>query len=468
MVFLLFREKLTIDGYDELMYYLYSLKHLQATWSPLYSLFYALIHALIPWISTPYAVFWFVSGVLFPAAVYGLARRITGNAIFSAVCGGVLFLTHNGLGDFTKVHVFNFSVLTLSFLGIYRKDRIFRVLLWFLVLGLSIHLRMENLILAVVFLSAQLFSGDRKKNLVLITSGLLAFSAGALLPHWNGKNVLLTPNARVIDAFRDHYRWAHPRAKDFQEAFPEARSVATFAYYYPGDFLTHVGKNVAATPEVLLETLRPWKKEPSYLLSLLFLIALSFSFAGIRLSRGRTIWIFLGGLGAEILALNWIFHPWERYLAVGTFGLLIGAAALSSFLPKRMLVQRSASCLLVGLILWAVLAGRPDGTFQKLILADFENLPRSEKEVIILPDLFPLITHAEVAGQIPIFPIPMDHRRHLTEITTQFGVTLLCTHGKYEHFLRVHPEGREFLTAPEKYGFRESFRGSMLACYSKL
>lgn len=470
------------DLNDEGLYLLNSILGFSAVWSPLYSAYYWLAGQFIgDGISKFYATFYLTSAILLPTATYLLSYRFFKSWTVSILLSLIIFLSENNLGPITRLHVFNFSILTLLYLIFYSDRSVLKSTIFFCLLGLSIHLRIENFFLAIgllFMLFIDLSRGDTKKRYIFLY--LFFFFGAFALPTWNGFHPVFSGTERSMLAFVDHYIWAHsaltPDWAAFEKLYPKADSVLSFLMSYPYAFVVHIWSNLLHIPLELSKTVVPYYSHINPSRIFLLLLAIGYALPESRESVKATFrdWTFLFALLLPTLTLNIGMHPWGRYMVPLTFATMIFTVWFGQMLrlkiPFHWQWTRNkffAPTIVIVFVLASFLTQKnlPETAFSQ-ISKEWKNINVRNDERIIFSNFLPLFVSSKntplVYLAVAVFAKFGNWKLH--EQASLFCHTDLYDMPRYSGLTDTY---HDFIAKSEDYGFKPYYEGKLLWCARK-
>lgn len=341
-----------IDLLDETLY-LANRNTPIATWSPIYSIFYRFLNLFSENELKLYDLsFFVVSGILVPSALFLYLKRLGFHAAYCTLATVSISLTKVFIVSTPRVHNFNFSIVLLLFVFLYNNKNSYSKFLFFIIFGMTIYIRVENVFCAFAF-ALMLFASNIKKdnaketlkNFVL-NIGLFILGAFTTVCIWG-----FPFDERIKLAFVDHYIWRNPETTDnyitFFNKFPMSTSLKDFALNYPWDFLKHIINNLIDVPSKITEGLEissfTFDIFPSFVSSsgtlalLILLLTLAFQIPCVWVNRSQrqSLIFFLLAFSGQNLLIACILQPWVKYLPAIIFFVFIVSTTWVLFLLQR-------------------------------------------------------------------------------------------------------------------------------------
>ncbi|MBY0516421.1 MAG: hypothetical protein K2P81_05905 [Bacteriovoracaceae bacterium] len=374
-----------LDAHDESFYIGQAVSNYYvATWGALYAGFIR-ISALLT--NSSLATYdlnqMLVNGVLWPSSLFLLMRKCQINRLTSFLCSLIFVISRGNLASTPHIHIFNLSCLFLNFSLIYNSNNRYRFLLFYFFLGTSLFIRQDNFIFSITFLvlSQALSFFEKKKSFLMLAGIPLSFLTGYFLIY----SLVGTPyGKRAIEAFRDHYIWRNQdiatTALEFDQKFPKAKSILSFASEYPMYFIHHAAKNLGDLPIETMRTAVTKKWPPSNasinfilpgLIFLFFYLHILFDPGKSQISKIGLVFCF--SILAQGLMSATLLQPWVKYLpgvAFVVFGILL-PLFISQFLKRESHQSRRASYVFASLVSLLVCFAtfRHDPSFQTSVPA---------------------------------------------------------------------------------------------------
>lgn len=483
-----------IDIWDESIYIINSRKILVQEWSPIYSLYYRCLGLFIKDnLALHYAGYFSVSFVLFPIATYAVFKTIFTGRMIPTVFTTYLLIAQINFQVGPKIHIFNFSILAILFIiSLKLKFKRKEILLFFL-LGLLMHLRLENVIgILLLFFSLSLAQFKKipiKDFFIRTLSCFLSLGLGYFLILWfNDWPIISIDKNRFFHAFKDYYIWAYnDQTKstmtilDFDELFSQATTFYEFIYYYPSEFLSHLIINALQLRISIRESLSPLAGELSestiILLMRTFIIFFSFSFARFK-KEATPVLFFLASFSAPAIMIALVLDSQSKYLIFPSLLILISFIILMSFFRKRL--KFSPSYLHFAQLITLLCLGTYqvfNKSEENLIshrnavdhIKEFKKLKLKSSDTIYFSNFLPFYAlSTNPASLIILFEYANDPKLSFIDWLNKHNVTHACFSDVYVWKNHIpKPGGYDLFEAQSKnYGFKSiSETTDLIRCY---
>jgi hypothetical protein len=182
-------------------------------WAPLYQLSYFILNSFTNSLMDSFDIILFsFTFILFPSAIYGLARKINFSPEISAIVAFICLISPWNFPVDPKVEIFNMTWLALALIiRLGNLQASWRLLLFYFMMVISLYLRQDNFVVLFIVSLYDLIEFIRNRTWRKIVYLLLTIIITLGFCYTFFKHFPFD-SSRSWYAFRDHFRWRNASA----------------------------------------------------------------------------------------------------------------------------------------------------------------------------------------------------------------------------------------------------------------